>query len=368
MSRTLFYSFIVFYMLALLYLASSIPIGPHEATLYYSDAGSLYFLTHIFENFFKNSLAFRMPFILFGFLNIPLFFIMSRNYFNKIEESYLATTIYLLLPGIIASTILVNISVLVITFVLLFIIFYEKRILFGQLLSMISLLLLHDASILFFIALSIFFGVKEKKKYFLLSLILGLISLYFNGLEIGGRPTGEFLQLFALYLALFSPLVFLYFFYALYRISLREQKDILWYISFTAFIFSIVLSLRQQVDMTDFAPYVIVSVVLMLLTYHKTLHVRLPIFQKSYRLGFKIVLSSLLFSSTIILFHPILFYIINDKSQHFAYSFYEPYWHIVKLKKIGKNCYTVKNQKVQYQLKYYDIEECKELNVPKIHR
>ena len=368
MSRTLFYTFLAFYTSAILYLANTIPIGPHEATIYYTDRSILYFLTHILENYFDNSLGFRLPFVIFGFLNIPLFYIMSQLYLKKEEESYLATAIYLLLPGIITSTILVNISVLVITFVLFFIIFYERKNLLGEALSMFLLLVLHDASIIFFIALSIFFTIQAKRKRLIISITFTIISLYFNGLEIGGRPTGEFLQLFGLYMALFSPLVFLYFFYALYRIALRESKDILWYISFTAFLSSVLLSLRQQVDMTDFTPYVIVSVVLMLLTYYKSICVRLPQFQKPYRLGFNITLASLIFSSLIIIFHPLFFRVIDDKSKHFAYPFYEPYWQVLELNEIGKNCYTVKKKKMQYQLKYYGIEKCEESTVPKIHK
>ncbi|MCK4442541.1 MAG: hypothetical protein KAU90_11090, partial [Sulfurovaceae bacterium] len=150
-------------------------------------------------------------------------------------------------------------------------------------------------------------------------------------------------------------------------IWLREKKDILWYISFIAFILSILLSLRQQVIMTDFAPYVIVAVVLMVVVYHNTLLVRLPQFQKDYKLGYKIVMGSLIFSSLIIIFHKPLFYLLKDKKEHFAYPFYKPYWLKLKLDKIGQNCYTAKHKKMQYQLKYYGINECKDIDVPKIH-
>ena len=369
MSRLYFYIFIPLYLIALSYLATTLPIGTHEASIYYGNSGVLYELTHLCDGLFSNSLEFRLPFIFFGFFNIFLFYKMSKHYFENIEESYLATTIFILLPGIITATILVNIAVVVITLVLLFLIFYEKKQIVGQALVMLVLLIVHDASIIFFSALAIFSLFKKNKILFTISILLSIISLlYFNKLEVGGKPTGEFVELFGLYIALFSPLVFFYFFYALYRIWLREKKDILWYISFTAFVLSIVLSLRQQVHMTDFAPYVIVSVVLMLLTYYKTLYVRLPQFQTYYRMGFMIVFSSLLLSAMIILFHQTFFYMLDNKSKHFAYKFYEPYWQVLELKEIGQNCYTVKNQKVQYQLKYYGIENCEDANVPKIHR
>jgi len=369
MSRFYFYSFIPLYLIALSYLAISLPIGSHEASIYYGNSGVLYALTHLCDGLFPNSLEFRLPFLFLGFLNIILFCKMSKHYFENIEDSYLATTVFVLLPGIITATILVNIAVVVITLVLFFLIFYEKKQIVGQAIVMLGLLIVHNASIIFFIALAIFSLLKKNKILFTISILLSIISLlYFNKLEVGGKPTGEFLELFGLYIALFSPLVFFYFFYSLYRIWLREKKDILWHISFTAFVLSILLSLRQQVHMTDFAPYVIVSVVLMLLTYYKTLYVRLPQFQTYYRAGFTIVFSSLLLSAVIIVFHQSFFYMLDDKSKHFAYKFYEPYWQVLELKEIGQNCYTVQNEKVQYQLKYYGIEKCEELTVPKIHR
>ncbi len=369
MSRTQFYIFILLYVSALFYLAMTLPIGPHEAWVFYEDHGVLGKLAHLCDGCFGNQLEFRLPFILSGMLNIPLFYLMSKAYFSDVEESYLATTIFALLPGIITSAVIINIAVIVITMVLGFIIFYEKGQELFQSFAMILLLFLHDASVIFFIAVAIFSAYKRNKKLFYFSILLSIISLLvFNGLDIGGVPKGKFLELFGLYMVLFSPLVFFYFFYALYRIWLKEKKDILWYISFTAFVFSIFLSFRQRVIMTDFAPYVIVSVVLMLVTYHKTVHVRLPQFQKNYKLGYQIVMGSLILSSLTIIFHALLFYIISDKTKHFAYPFYEPYWISLELREIGQNCYTVKNKRAQYQLHYYGIGECKDSTVPKIHR
>ncbi len=370
MSRGVFYSFYCLYAVALLYLSTTLPIGPNEALVYYTtDDRVLKFLTHVANGWFTSGLSFRFPFVVFGLINVPLFYIMSKSYFDKKEESYFATMIFALLPGIITSSIIVNIAVVVVTLVLLFLITYEDKKIYLSIVIMALLLFIHDASIIFFIGLSIFAISKKDRLLFIFSLLFSIISLiYFNKLDIGGHPSGKFMELIGLYLALFSPLVFIYFFYALYRIWLREQKDILWYISFSAFILSLLLSLRQQVIMTDFAPYVIVAVVLMMLVYQRTVQVRLPQFQKTYKLGFKIVVGSLFLMSFIIIFHQLFFSIIKDKSKHFAYPFYQPYWQVQELREIGENCYTAKNLKRQYQLKYYGIEACKEIDVPKIHK
>ena len=369
MGRVSFTLFISLYTSALFYLATTLPIGPNEAMLYYTDEKVLGFLIHLFDNTFLNFLDFRLPFLLFSFINIFLFYRVSQIYFKNRETIFLVTTIFALLPGIITSSVIVNIAVIVITLVLNFIILHEKKQIVWQGVSMLLLLFTHDASLIFFIPVAIFSAIKREEKLLILSVIFSFISLfYFNGLEIGGKPEGRFLELFGLYIALFSPLVFLYFFYALYRIWLREAKDILWYISFTAFIFSIILSLRQQVIMTDFAPYVIVSVVLMLLTYQKTLDVRLPQFQTAYKMGYRVVIFSLVLFSLIIVFHKPIFYFFDDKSTHFAYPFYEPYWQVQELDEIEQNCYTVEKRKVQYQLKYYGMEACQDGDVPKIHK
>ena len=369
MSRIQFYAFCFFYAVALIYLAITLPIGTHEAVVFYTDEGILKRLTHFAESWFGNGLDFRLPFVFFGLLNIPLFFYMSKQYFEKMEDSFLATTIFALLPGIITSAILVNIAVLVITLVMVFLILYAKKLVWLQAGVAILLLYVHDASIIFFISIAIFSAFKRDRLLFAISSSLIVISsLYFNNLEVGGHPSGEFLELFALYAALFSPLVFIYFFYALYRILTRERKDILWYIAFSSFSLSILLSLRQQVIMTDFAPYVIVAVVLMILTYQRTVNVRLPQFQKNYKLGYRIVITSLVFSALVIVFQKPIFLLYDDKTKHFTYPFYEPYWQVMELREIGQDCYTAKNSKVQFQLKYHGIEACTQLDVPKIHK
>ncbi len=368
MTKREFYLFIVLYIFALFYVAIELPIGPNEAEVFYTDTKLLHFMTHLCYGWFGNGLDFRLPFLLFGLLNIYLFFLMSKIYCKEIDQSYLATTIFALLPGIITASVIVNIDVFVITLVLEFLILHAKKQIVWQGVVMLLLLFVHDASVIFFISLSIYFAFKRDNRLFGIAIIFTAISLlYFNGLDIGGKPKGKFLELFGLYVALFSPLVFIYFFYALYRIWLREKKDILWYISFTAFSLSILLSLRQQVIMTDFAPYVIVAVILMLVTYNKTLFVRLPQFQKGYIIGYRIVIGSLLFSSLVIVFHKPLFYLLDDNSKHFAYPFYQPYWITLKLSKKEQNCYTAKSSKMQYQLKYYGVSECKDRDVPKIH-
>jgi lysylphosphatidylglycerol synthetase-like protein (DUF2156 family) len=224
---------------------------------------------------------------------------------------------------------------------------------------MLALFLIHDTSIIFFIAVFVY-GIRHNdKKLFISSGVFLLAFIYTaKGIEIGGVPSGHFVEIFGLYAAVLSPLVFLYFFYTMYRILLREKKTLLWYISFTALAFSLLLSIRQRIDITDFAPYVTIAIVLMVDTFNRSIRVRLPIFQKKYKLGLNLVIASLIMSALVIIFHQYIFHFLKDPQKQFSDKVYKPYYLAKKLKSKNITCYNVANIHEQYQLQYYNISRC----------
>jgi hypothetical protein len=365
MSRFAFFSLLAVYIVAVFYLAATTPISPHEAKLFFSDYGIVATPMHAGTLLLKGwgfgpFLGIRIVFLLFGLLSIYLYYQVSKIYLDKEADRYLATAIYMLLPGIITGLTLANISILVIPFVLLFLLAYDRGWVWAQAVSMAILFLIHDASIIFFIAVLIYGMIEKKVSLIVLSgffLLLSAVTL--RGVEIGGRPAGYFPDLFGLYAALFSPLLFIYFFYTMYRILLREEKNILWYISFFALVASLLLSIRQRVDLTDFAPYVVISVVLMLDTYYKSVRIRLPEYRRRYKLGFFVVMMVLVLSSLTIVFHKFFFVVMKNPKKHFAAKIYEPYWLAQDLKKEGIYCYDIFDSRVMTQLRFYGIESCK---------
>ena len=365
MSRTSFSLLLIVYTIAVVYLAGTTPVSPHEAQLFYADNTIVATLMHsgksmLDETLFGPFLGIRVYFLLFGFLSIFLYYRMTWIYLEKEEDRYLATAIYMLLPGIITALALANISILVIPVVLLFLLAYDRGWLWAQAITMLILFWLHSPSVVFFMAVFIYALIQKERALMVLSgFFLLLSALILRGVEIGGRPAGYFPDLFGLYAALFSPLLFIYFFYTMYRILLREEKNILWYISIVALIASLVLSVRQRVIMTDFAPYVVISVVLMLDTYYKSFRIRLPEYRKKYRIGFGLVMSVLVLSSLTIVFHKAFFPLMSNPKKHFASKLYEPYWLAEKLKKEGVECYDIFDSRVTTQLHYYGIESCK---------
>ncbi|PHS30592.1 MAG: hypothetical protein COA92_09345 [Sulfurovum sp.] len=349
------------YIIAVFYLSTTTPISPHEAKMFYTSTELVSTLMHWGSSFIEGFLGLRIFFILFGFLSIALFYKLSRTYFPRISDAYLATVIFMILPGILTAITLANISIIVLCIVLLFVLLYEKGHYAFLPFLMLILFFIHEASIIFFVGLLLYGVMYKDKKLAIGSLAFLLAFIYLTkGIEIGGRPSGHFLEIFGLYATVFSPLLFLYFFYAMYRILLREKKTLLWYISFTALAFSLLLSLRQRVSITDFAPYVMLSVVLMLNTLNNSVRVRLPEFQKRYKQGFYIVMISLLLSVSLIIFHKALFHIFVDPSQHFASRIYKPYNLAKELKSEGIECYDGAHGRERFQLRYYNILPCPE--------
>ena len=299
-----------FYAIAVFYLAATTPISPHEAKILYTSQDIVGMLMRWGESIVPGFIGLRVFYLFFGFVTVGLFYELSRRYFPKREDAYLSTLIFMFLPGILTATTLVNVAIIVLPLVLLFVLLYEKGYFIVLPFIMLALFFIHEASLIFFVSVLLYAVIHKDRKLIIVSSAFLFAFIYLaKGIEIGGRPSGHFIEIFGLYATVFSPLLFLYFFYAMYRILLREKKTLLWYISFTAFAFSLLLSIRQRVQITDFAPYVMIAIVLMLDVFNHSVRVRLPQFQKRYKQGFYAVMVFLALSAFIIVFHKMSFYL-----------------------------------------------------------
>lgn len=350
---------LAFYVAAVLYLAITTPITPHEAKIFFTSKGIVYWLMHAGTTYVDGFLGLRILFIPFGLISVYFFYEIAQRYFSKKNDAYLATIIYMFLPGILTAASMASIAILVLPLVLFFVLMYEQKKLIPLPFVMFSLFFIHDASIVFFIALLIY-GFIHKDKLLTISSSAFLLAflIFTKGIEIGGRPSGHFVEIFGLYASVFSPLLFLYFFYTMYRILLREKKTLLWYISFTALAFSLLLSIRQRVYLTDFAPYVLIAIIPMLDIFNKSVRVRLPEFQKRYKQGFITVIALLFISSLLVIFHQISYKTMTNKKQHFAKNIYRPYYFAKQLTNDHEECYHGFIKKEYYQLQYYGFLPC----------
>ncbi|MDD5405838.1 MAG: hypothetical protein PHE73_02715 [Sulfurovaceae bacterium] len=358
--RSFFYSTIfLLYFSIVIYLAAVIPISPNEATSFYTSSDLVSILMHWGNNLIGGLIGLRFVFLMSGFISILLFYVLANDMLGDKKDALFATTIFAMLPGIITASILANIAILVLPCLIIYLIAHYRKWYILETLALIALFLLHDASIILFTAIALYGAINKEKRTLFLGLAFVVILLIFDrGIEIGGIPRGHFVEIFAIYAFLFSPFIFLYFMYVVYHIWVAGNKSIIWYISSISLFFSLLLSIRQRIVITDFAPYLLIGTILMVQVYYQSLRIRLSTFQSIYKRGLSISLAVLIFIILLIISQQLIFSVTNSLKFNFASKVYGPYLLSKQLKASDIHCYNSKKTKEQYQLMYYGINPC----------
>ena len=342
------------------YGAQSISISYDEADIFFHGTNLVHYLAVTSTQFFgQNDFALRLPFILFHLISIVLLYKIGKLFLKKRTDRIVSVAIYALLPGVNGVALLVNSGIVLILFSLLFTYLYLKEYKIASHLVLIVALFIDDSFSIFFIALFIYALFQRKTDLLILTLILFSASMYLYGFEIGGKPKGYFVDTLGVYAVIFSPLLFLYFVYAMYRILIKEEKHLIWYISFFSLIVSLLLSMRQRLSLEDFAPFVVLSVPLMVKVFFNSYRVRLPAFRKLHTFFFGLVLVSLVCNTMLIFLNKPLYAVMEDPSKHFAikYNIAKELADALKAKGITK--VSMKDDKMALRLKFYGIAQGK---------
>ena len=344
--------------LILLLQTKELSISYYEASLLYGDFSFLQSIIKFSLDIFGwNDYALRIPMIVLHLLSVVLLYKISKKYLDTLRDRLWLIVIFILLPGVISSALLINSAGLVIFGLLLFVYVYDnfsKQ--FTYLLLFIFSLL--DANFLYlFISLSVY-SIFIKNNFFLVfNLLLSLYSLYLYGFNTEGLPTGHFLDSMGIYSAIFTPIVFIYIIYALYRRYLTKKIDLLWFIPSITFIISMVLSFRQRVNIENFAPYLIVALPLAAKVFSSSYKVRLKMFRKKYKFIFILSLVFLLLNTVVVLFNKELYVFLDNPRIHFAYKMHVAKELATKLKLQNINCVNTE-PKMSKRLKFYGIQKC----------
>jgi len=348
----------------LLFGVHSLSISYKEATIFFEERSFLHYLVEFSTQLFgKNDYALRAPFILLHLLSILLMYQISKFFLKREEDRLLSVIVFVLLPGIVSSALLVNSASVVIFFTLLFIYLFLRKKETAYSLLLPLLILVDNSFIILYLAL-VAYGVYAKNRYILvLSSLLFLVALYMYGFAVGGKPRGYFLDTFAAYSLIFSPLLFLYFFYTMYRILVREKKSILWVISFTALMISILLSFRQRISIEDFAPFVVVSVPLMVQVFARSYRTRLPELRRIHNVTFVIVFSFLMLNFYATYFNQFYYRFLEAPQKHFAYKYHIAYELAQKLQAEKIDNINCEDKQMQLRLRFYNIQEGDEYSV-----
>lgn len=306
--------------------------------------------------FGNNDLALRLPMILLHLLSTILLFTISKSYVNE-RNALWVVLVFVLLPGIVSSALIVDSAGLLIFGLLLFV-YLSTRVSFITLLLYLAFLCFIESGFMYLFFALFIYGIYEKKYPFMVvGLLLFIISFVRFGFETHGSPKGYFLDTIGLYSTIFTPIIFIYIFYILYRRWLMNEYDMSWFIASFALIASLLLSFRQRIDIPHFAPYLIIALPLAAQTFNASYRVRLKQFRKKYKLIFAISLGILALHSSVVFFNKYLYMVIENPSDHFAYKM-----HIAKelakelhAKEIG--CVATKDA-MMLRLEFYGISKC----------
>ena len=309
-----------------------------------------------FYFFGKNDFALRIPGIVVGFLSVLLFYKITSFYLKKEKDKFFAFLFFMLIPGMVISSLIINKSIYIIFLTLLFVYLYKtKKIIFFVLLGLLVFL---DYSFISLYFALIFYSIYKKDNLLLILslLFLALNANYFN-YDIGGKPKGHFLDLFGTYFLIFSPFVFIYFLFSIYKGFFDKKRDIVFFITFFTFIVSIILSFRQKIKIDDYAPYTLIYIVYMVKYYLNSYRVRLSQFRKFYKFVFIFLLSSLL------IFDIALFLNRYTPARQLSNSYYfiKPLVRILKRNNI--QYINSKNKHLLTALSFYGIKKGKEYRI-----
>lgn len=255
-----FYTFLSILVFILLLKAdTSLSISYKEALNVFVNNSILSVITNISIYIFgQNDIALRLPFILFYLFSILLMYKLTENYFRYEKDRFIAICTFMLLPGVLSASLLVNSAIIVIFLTLLYLYYFEKHEKHSYVL-LIFFLFIDNSFAILYLALFFYSFKNQDKKLMYFSMIFFIFSMYIYGFDTGGRPRGFLVDTFAIYATVFSPLLFLYFVYSLYRSGVKNERTLTWYISMTALILSVIFSVRQRIYIEDFGPYVVIS-------------------------------------------------------------------------------------------------------------
>lgn len=348
---------IVTSVLFLLYGVSSLSIRYEEAVILFEGSSLVHYLVYFSTKLFgQTDLALRLPFILLHVASLVLLYKIGKLFLKKKIDRVLSVALYAMLPGVNSVAILVNGAYVAIFLTLLFVYLYMYGYKKTSFFILAIALFADNSFAILYLALFFYSIFKKEKQLLSLSLILFGLSMYIYGFDTGGKPKGYFLDALGVYAATFSLLFLIYFIYALYRILIKEEKNLLWYIAFSTLVLSLILSLRQKLLLDDFAPFVVIAVPLVVKVFFNSYRVRLPQHRKYHNISFGVVFIFLILNLAISYFNKPLYHIIDNPENHLAYKY-----HIAKdlaqiLKKKNINNISLKDEKLALRLKFYGIQ------------
>jgi len=334
----------------------TLSISYKEAEIIFNDNSFIsYYMNIIIAIFGKNDLAVRGSIFIFHLFNLLLIYKISKFFLTKTSDLFLTILIYSLIPGVIGFSVIINSTTIVINITLIFIYFYLKKRFYLSYFILFFAFFIDNSFAILYISLIFYSLIKKNYNLLIVSFTALIFSLWLFGFITHGKPRGYFFDILGVYSAIFSPFLFFYFFYILYRDMVLKNFNIIWAIAFFSLILSIIISFRQKTPLEDFAPYVVISIPLLINRFYSSYRIRLKQFRGGYKIVGFLIISLLLINFFVILFNQKLYFFIKNPKNHFAYKFHWAKELAIELKRRRIYSINCEDKKLQLRLKFYNI-------------
>ena len=357
-NRTFLYILLIYFATAV-WLLTTTPFTPQEADVLYNKHNFLSTnLVNLVSQLSNNPTLLRAPFFIISTLSLYLFNEILKEYFNDSQYRYLSLMIYVLIPGVFLSFVIVNYATITIFLTLLFIYAYKKENKFIQTVVLVLLLFTNTAQFAFYLAL-ILYSFRQKD-WFLASIstTLFILTSVIESYPIDGIPKGHLMALFGIYGVTLSPLLFITIIYSLYRVAVKGDKDLIWYITMTVFVISLLLSIRQKIKVIDFTPYIVIAVPIVVNIFRNSISIRLEQFRNFYiKVCISVLFVLLLETLLIVLNYPIYKY-TGKQLYLIDKNIYNIHNSVEKMKQNGINCLKYIKKRDLNLYRYYNISSC----------
>lgn len=349
----------------LIYSISSLSISFNEAEIFYSNSSFLKefgFLHEIvngsniaFGDILGKDLAVRLPFLLAHFINIFLIYKISKKILPDRYQRLIAACVYMYLPGVMASAIIINSAVFIILIALIALYLVQNSHFKSLLALLAASIFVSNAFLALYLALFFFALYDKKRNLAIFAAIFSIIWLFVFDFDFSGKPKGYIIDAMAIFGATFSPLIFIYFIYAVYRMWIKEHKDFLWFISISAFCACLLFSVRTKPPFELFLPFCVIFIPHMIRLFFASYFVRLPKFRFKYKLLAFLMLFTLSLNALVSIFPEFLYAFLSNPKSHFAYKYSVAKELASELKKLGINEIS-SDFKLARRLEFYEIK------------
>lgn len=351
-----FYFFIVLVcsICVILFIISGISISYQESLIYFGNSITSKLANLSTSLLGKNDYTLRIPNIIFFVLNLSLIYLISNKILKHKIDSILCVSIFALIPGVIMQGALLNESSIML-FMVLLICYIE--IATGKVAYPLLIISIFLGSSAFMLFLALFFYALSKKRINIavFALICFSINMYIYGIDLGGKPRGNFLDVIGELALLYSPPLFVYYIYTLYRNITKEKQNLLLYVSVCSLLVSFILSIRQEIDKEIFLFMSLCGIPLMIRQFLSDIRVRLPRFQNAYKNRFIIVVVFLIFEALLLIFSKSLYLVVENPNKSFLKSFYVAKEISFQLKERNISRVRITDKAMQKRLEFYGI-------------